>query len=310
MPIRPALLLAGAAALAVSTPALAQDDRYAGVHADHHADSGERYDGQYDGSWEGEWDSDNTWHGEWTGTYTDAEGYTVDANYHGVFHGEHRFVSDDGHVLSHDGRGWHESHDGGHHGDHHSGQQGPRFAYTEEERNQWLSDCQFLMADAGGYDDDDDVDEAFLGGLIGAVGGGILGNRIADDDRLLGTVVGAGLGGLAGAAIGSILDSDGDGDYSRNEIYAARYCDAYLRRHELGGGEWAYGQQVMLVPVSGHRNRRSGCNSCGTTTTVTEEEWVEVEEHAHRPRRRARHVTRRAEPAPAPVQRGKRLRAD
>lgn len=305
MPIRPALLLGSAAALAVSAPAMAQDDRYSGIHAEHHPETTERYDGHYGGTWEGEWDGENTWHGEWTGTYTDADGRTVDASYHGVFHGEHRFVSEDGHVLSHDGHGWHESHDDGHHGHH----EGPRFAYTEEERNQWLADCQFLMADAGGYDDDDDVDGAFLGGLLGAVGGGILGNRIADDDRLLGTVVGAVGGGLAGAAIGSILDSDGDGEYSRNEIYAARYCEAYLRRHELGGGEWAYGQQIMLVPVSGHRSHRRGCGSCGTTI-VTEEEWVEVEEHVHRPRRRARHVTRRVEPAPAPVQRGKRQRTN
>lgn len=299
MSIRPALLLASAATLGLTAPATAQDDRYAGVHAEHRPQTTERYEGSYDGEWEGSYAEDGSWHGEWTGTYTDVEGRTVDASYHGVFHGEHRFISDDGHVLSHNGHGWHEEH-----GEHH----GPRFAYTEEERNQWLADCQFLMADAGGFDDDDDdVDGAFLGGVIGAIGGGIAGNRIADGDRLLGTVVGAGLGGLAGAAIGSILDSDGDGEYSRNEIYAARYCDAYLRRHELGGGQWAYGQGVMMVPVSsGHRRN---CSSCGgNTVRIVEEEWVEREErHVHRPQRQRR-VVRRA--APAPVERGKRNRAD
>lgn len=226
----------------------------------------DRYAGieDYQGAWEGEWVSDDTYRGEWAGTYRQSDSHAVAGDEHGR-----------------------------------------RFAYTEAERNQWLSDCQFLMADAGGFDDDDDgVDGTLLGGLIGAIGGGIIGNRVAGDDRLLGTVIGAGVGGLAGTAIGSILDSDGDGEYSRNEVWAARYCDAYLRRHELGGGEFAYGQQVVLVPAS--RSVRRGCGSCGTSV-VTEEEWIEVEETVQRPRRRVRQVAR---PAPAPAPRGKRTPAD
>ncbi|MGB3166301.1 MAG: glycine zipper 2TM domain-containing protein [Alteraurantiacibacter sp.] len=307
MPNRPALLVVSALSLGIAAPVAAQ----------HHADHvpalepvegtvyDDRYAGLYEGEWEGAWEDENTWHGEWTGTYTDAEGRAVDAAYRGVFIGEHRFVSEDGRMLSHDEHGWREHHRGGH--------RGPRLAYTRAERNQWLMDCQYLMADGGGYYDDygdyDDDNGALVGGLLGAVAGGIAGNRIGAGDRLLGTVIGAGVGGVAGAAIGSVLDGDGDGRFSRNELWAARYCEAYLRRHELGGGEFAYGQRVAMVPASsarrGHHHRQGEqCNVCREVVT---EEWVDIEAPAPRPHR-ARRVIHRQTPAPVP--RGKRQRAD
>ena len=292
MSTRSILLFASAAALCTSTPAIAQDDRYAAAHGDGHHGQSEQMDGRYDGAWQGHWGDEETWHGEWTGTYTDAQGRTVDATYHGVFRGEHQFISDDGHALSHDGHGWRESH-----GASHGRNRGPRLAYSAEERAQWLNDCQYLMADGGGYyEDDRGGNGGLLGGLLGAVVGGVAGNRIADGDRLLGTVVGAGVGGIAGAAIGSVLDGDGDGELSRNEIWAARYCEAYLRRHELGGGEFGYGQQIMVVPVATRtRSRhRQECRSCREVEVVTEE-WVEVERPAPRPRPRPA-----ARPAPRP----------
>lgn len=312
MTTRPVLLLAGAAMLGVSAPAAAQQGHYDGryeshgetSHAQHHEGGTEHHEGRYEGAWQGEWNDDNTWHGDWNGTYTDAEGRTVDANYTGMFHGERRFVSEDGHVLSHDGHGWREHHGGRHGGGHHSGQRGPRLAYSQAERDQWLVDCQYLMAGGSGYyDDDRDADGGLIGGLLGAVVGGVAGNRIADGDRLLGTAVGAGLGGLAGAAIGSILDGDGDGELSRDEVWASRYCEAYLRRHELGGGEFAYGQRMMMVPVAtrarrGHGHRHD--ENCRTCREVVTEEWVEVETVRPRPRPRPRPT-----PRPAPRPRGK-----
>lgn len=157
-------------------------------------------------------------------------------------------------------------------------------------------DCQYLMADGGGYyEDDRRPNGGLLGGLFGAVLGGVAGNRIADGDRLLGTVVGAGLGGIAGAAIGSVLDGDGDGELSRNELWAARYCEAYLRRHELGGGDFAYGQRMMLVPVGTHSHSRGSHHhdeNCRTCREVVTEEWVEIE--------RPRPTPRPPRPAPRP----------
>ncbi|GEM_PF-1397240 len=315
MTTRTVLLLASAAALGIAAPAAAQEGHHDGHGQDHHGSehqgaehhSSEHHadtittDGRYEGAWQGDWSDEETWHGEWTGTYTNAEGQTVDASYHGVFMGEHRFMSEDGHVLAHGEHGWREHHTGSNaNGSHHA----PRLAYTAQERAQWLTDCQYLMADGGGYyDDRRDRNGGLIGGLLGAVVGGVAGNRIADDDRLLGTAVGAGLGGLAGAAIGSVLDGDGDGELSRNEVWASRYCEAYLRRHELGGGQFAYGQQVMMVPVTTHsqfgrvqgpararghghnhaQRRDEDCRIC--RETVIEEE-VEIVRPASRPRPR------------------------
>lgn len=331
MPHRYALLAASAAAISLSTPAMAQDDRYAGVpdiedalplgpldqghhggghhggghHGDGHGDGHGQYDsadGSYDGEWQGRWDDEETWHGRWDGTYTDAEGRTIEAEYHGVWMGESRFISEDGHVLSHDGRGWREHRSrGGHHGrrgGHGRGGHGPRLAYSTEERNQWLSECQYLMSEPY-YDDYNrgGGNGGLVGGLLGAVVGGVAGNRIADDDRLLGTVVGAGLGGLAGAAIGSVLDGDGDGEINRHELWAARYCEAYLQRYEASGA-MAYAQPMMMVPVNyaPTRRRSRDCSSCGGETVIVEE-WVEIEE---RPQPRPR-------PRPAPRPQGSKL---
>ena len=171
-----------------------------------------------------------------------------------------------------------------------------RLAYTMAEREAWLSDCRLLMADGGGYDDDRYYDRrgdngTVIGGVVGAVAGGVIGNRVADGNRTAGTLIGAGLGGLAGAAVGSALDSDGDGYASRGEIWADRYCQAYLRRYEMGGGGWAHGQQMIVVPVAAH-GMTGHRHSPRCTTTVTEE-IVAVEEAAPAPRPRARRVVRR-----------------
>src|SRR5882757_1011133 len=55
----------------------------------------------------------------------------------------------------------------------------------------------------GGYRDDRCRNSGTGGAIIGAVGGGLLGNSIAGHgDKTLGTVIGAGGGALAGNAIG------------------------------------------------------------------------------------------------------------
>jgi hypothetical protein len=109
------------------------------------------------------------------------------------------------------------------------------------------------------------------GGAIGAILGGIAGNRIAGrGDRLGGTLLGAGLGGLAGVAVEKAMDS------------CKRYRPGYIERgrghyqsprhhghHYWQGGYYYYPQAPMVtvtvVPGASH-----------TTTTVTEEVYYET----------------------------------
>ncbi|WP_052761855.1 glycine zipper domain-containing protein [Aurantiacibacter luteus] len=267
MSTRNRLLLASAALLAVSTPALAQEVVYddgAVVYEHDIAADPDGYDGRYQGGWEGHWVDRDHYEGEWDGTYH-AEG-------HGDARRDPRYLP-----ASPDGR----------------------LAYTLAEREAWLSDCRLLMADGGGYYDDDRYYDrrggngAVIGGLVGAVTGGVIGNRVADGNRTAGTLIGAGVGGLAGAAVGSALDSDGDGYASRGEIWADRYCDAYLRRYEMGGGSWGYGQQqmMMVMPVAAHG--MGGHRHDANCRTIVTEEIVEIEEAAPAPRPRARRTIRR-----------------
>lgn len=159
-----------------------------------------------------------------------------------------------------------DGHHAGHRGSHHAmPSQAPRLAYGAAERAEWLAQCRALHARPAEpphyyYDDEDDGNEGLIGGLIGAVVGGFAGNRIADGDRLLGTVIGVGAGGLAGAAIGAVIDGLGDDEDERPEYYAEAepsfdYCEAYLLNYERGygtPGQVAYAP-VMVMPVDHHQ---------------------------------------------------------
>ncbi|GGD61802.1 glycine zipper 2TM domain-containing protein [Erythrobacter arachoides] len=270
MTTRIAVLFAGIASLGAVSAASAQDVTYSDDPVVFEADVAPDpygYDGRYQGDWDGQWVNSERYEGEWEGTY---------------------------HADAHDGRGAYRdprdlpaSPDG-------------RLGYTLMEREAWLSDCRLLMSGGSGYYDGGYDDEryygrrnrngAVAGGLLGAVAGGVIGNRVADGNRTAGTLIGAGLGGLAGAAVGSAIDSDGDGYHSRDEMWADRYCDAYLRRYEVSGSA-GYGQQMMLVPVASHgtRGHRHG-SDCRTVVT---EEIIGIEEAAPAPRPRARRVVRR-----------------
>lgn len=180
--------------------------------------------------------------------------------------------------------------------DHRSHAAAPRYAYTAEQRAEWLSQCRALhrQDDLRYYEEDDDNDGGLIGSLLGAVAGGVIGNRVADGERLAGTLIGAGLGGLAGAVIGSALDGDDDDDrYYAEEEYGFDYCEAYLLNYERGYGvqpQMTYAPVAMVPvaqqPMMHHPQRRM-------ITRVIEEE-VEVESRAPAPRR---HI-RRAAPAP------------
>lgn len=105
------------------------------------------------------------------------------------------------------------------------------------------------------------------GGAIGAILGGIAGNRIAGrGNRLGGSLLGAGLGGLAGVAIEKAMD--------KCKRYEPRYDEsghghAYPAHHGWQNGYYYYPQAPMVTvtvtPGASH-----------TTTTVTEEVYYET----------------------------------
>ena len=64
-----------------------------------------------------------------------------------------------------------------------------------------------------------------IGGLLGAVAGGFIGNRVWDSQRLGGTLLGAGLGGIAGAAAGSAIEAADD---RRSDDECALYLDRHM----------------------------------------------------------------------------------
>jgi uncharacterized protein YcfJ len=90
------------------------------------------------------------------------------------------------------------------------------------EREQWLDECRRRTA---GQDRDDAG--LIIGGLLGAITGGIVGYEIAGaGDRVLGTVLGVGGGGLIGGLLGSLFDGDDEEQY---DCEAA--LDAYLSQY-------------------------------------------------------------------------------
>jgi Ni/Co efflux regulator RcnB len=108
------------------------------------------------------------------------------------------------------------------------------------------------------------------GGAIGAILGGVAGNRIAGrGDRLGGTLLGAGLGGLAGVAVEKAMDSckrhrPGYVDRPRGHYTVPQHGNQYWQ-----GGYYYYPQapQVTVTVTPGVSH---------TTTTVTEEVYYET----------------------------------
>ncbi|WP_338242053.1 glycine zipper 2TM domain-containing protein [Aurantiacibacter hainanensis] len=229
--------------LALSAPVAAQDAPLRIEHVDV-LESGAPYEGE----WQGQWQDGDTWRGTWTGTYSAR--------------------------ADEDLREWRNM------------PAGENLGYSRAERDAWLFDCRLVMAGRGDYYGhdryydgyyDDGPDGALIGGLLGAAVGGVAGNRIADGDRLAGTLIGAGVGAVAGAAIGSQADGD-DYDYEYreldpNQLWAERYCDAYLARYEMSAA-WS-------APQHGQHGHHHG-PQCRTIIRVEL-----VEDEAPPPARRA-----------------------
>lgn len=174
------------------------------------------------------------------------------------------------------------------------------------DRDEWLADCR------EGYRNPRRSNSGAVGGgILGAAVGGVIGNRVADGNRLAGTLIGAGVGGLAGLAIGSAIAGSGDRRRAREA------CEAWLddyRAGRYGGGYWqqgGYGQHgygygyahgyytMTYVPVLVAVPQRAIVRE-----TVTEE-WVEERSHSHtyHPKPAAKRVIYRKAPSPTPVKR-------
>jgi hypothetical protein len=141
----------------------------------------------------------------------------------------------------------------------------PAYGYGDSapafDRDAWLADCHDRIRGV------DRADRAgVIGGLLGAVAGGVIGNRAWDSHRLAATLLGAGVGGLAGVAIGAAIGA-------ADERHRDDECAYYLDRAMAGGypqGGYAYGYGgYALVPVLVAVPQRQVVRE-----TVTEE-WVD-----------------------------------
>jgi len=165
----------------------------------------------------------------------------------------------------------------------------PRFAYSQDQREDWLRECRRRYRQ-------NDGDDGIGGALIGGAVGGFAGNRIAGrGNRAVGTIAGAAVGAVAGAAIDRAEDNGRIRDI----------CEDYLDRYEQQGsagyygtgygyaapygygapGGYAHSGQVMWVPMV------VGWN-CKPREKIVEE-WIEEKP--------ARRVIPKAKPSPAPI---------
>jgi hypothetical protein len=105
----------------------------------------------------------------------------------------------------------------------------PAYPPVVFERDQWLAECRRRVALR-----EDDDDGVIIGGLLGALVGGVAGYEIAGaGDRVLGSVLGVGGGGLIGGLLGSLFDGDDDED--RYDCEGA--LDSYMSQTAAPSGE-------------------------------------------------------------------------
>jgi len=141
----------------------------------------------------------------------------------------------------------------------------PAAAPAVFEREQWIEECR--RRTRGQNRDNTGL---IIGGLLGAIGGGIAGYEIAGaGDRVLGTILGVGGGGLIGGLLGSLFDGDKKKNLYDCEAALDSYLSAYgapgtrIASREIAYPAYGYGYpqgysygytyapppQVVLVPV-------------------------------------------------------------
>ncbi len=135
------------------------------------------------------------------------------------------------------------------------------------ERDQWIDECR--RRTRGQNRDNTGL---IIGGLLGAIAGGVAGYEIAGaGDRVLGTVLGVGGGGLLGGLLGSLFDGDRKKNLYDCEAALDSYLSAYgapgprVASREIAYPGYGYGygypqgysygytyaqpQQIVLIPV-------------------------------------------------------------
>jgi hypothetical protein len=90
------------------------------------------------------------------------------------------------------------------------------------DREGWIDECERRTKGR-----DRNSTGTIIGGLLGAIGGGVLGNRVWDSERLAGTLIGGGVGGIAGALIGSLFNGRNEDDLYDCEAALSTYLDTY-----------------------------------------------------------------------------------
>lgn len=112
------------------------------------------------------------------------------------------------------------------------------------EREQWIDECQ--RRTRGQNRDNTGL---IIGGLLGAIAGGVAGYEIAGaGDRVLGSVLGVGGGGLIGGLLGSLFD----GDKKKNLYDCQAALDSYLTAYGTPGPRIASREIPQAYPAYGY----------------------------------------------------------
>jgi len=140
------------------------------------------------------------------------------------------------------------------------------------EREQWLEECRRRTSGRS-----EKEKGGIIGSLLGAVAGGILGNRIAGSgERLAGTLIGAGTGGLGGLLLGNLIGGGKKNDRYDCDAALDSYLSQYgqpgaVRTIAHPGGYPAHGYPGYAPAYTGHYGYSASCG-CQQAQVV----WVPI----------------------------------
>ncbi|MFC4292794.1 RcnB family protein [Sphingorhabdus arenilitoris] len=242
--------------------------------------------GTYEGEWTGRYidEEQRTYRGQWDGTYTDDEGQVYEGTYRGTAVGDPVYRTGGAPVPS-------------------AGAPYPAPQAYPAPVNRGYPDDGYSVP--GGYERYEQClkSRGLTGGAIGAILGGIAGNRIAGrGDRLAGTLIGGGIGAIAGAGIEKATNKCKKylpQQQARPQYYPAP--PAYYPQQTYPQGypqqPYAYGWQGYYYPQQpASVTTITVTPGTATTTTTTTEEVVYEDVYTAPVRRKGKGLRR---PAPA-----------